>query len=385
MDADGGHRRRPRRGPRADRRQRGGRARHVRDDDLRSAVGDRPLVPPDSMAGQRRRALDSDHPRVGIRDRREGAHRDEPAGHRHRDVGGGAAHAGRQGGGERPRGRSGAGCRRPLDRSRRSSASVRPVPLGCAQAAKPPSSSGQEIFTIGAAAPSAEGHDVWNREPRRAACDRVRPQCLRPAALAARSSPPAAAWSGSPRSWTRRTSAGAETPESSASTTSCDVVASAEKKMKDAAPPDGTHLPVEPVRPFPVDALKDAAEAPRGQPEPVPDVLVRLRHRLHHARADLRRAVPVGAVEASASVAEARARGRGAGIRAPAHGLQQLVRVRCGLSAGAAGPRDAEAGGGLLDEGGARRRADTGRRPCRRSSTSSQASRGCARSAATPR
>ena len=66
---------------------------------LRGAVGGRPLVPPASMAGQRRRALDADHPRVGIRDRREGAHRDEPAGHRHRDVGRSAALAGRQSGG----------------------------------------------------------------------------------------------------------------------------------------------------------------------------------------------------------------------------------------------------------------------------------------------
>ncbi len=37
---------------------------------------------------------------------RQGARRDEPAGHRHRDVGRGAADAGRQSGGERPRGRS---------------------------------------------------------------------------------------------------------------------------------------------------------------------------------------------------------------------------------------------------------------------------------------
>src|SRR5437870_12666664 len=37
----------------------------------------------------------------------------------------------------------------------------------------------------------------------------------------------------------------------------CEVVGPAEKKRKDAAPPDGTHLPVEPMRPFPVEALKD--------------------------------------------------------------------------------------------------------------------------------
>jgi hypothetical protein len=48
----------------------------------------------------------------------------------------------------------------------------------------------------------------------------------------------------------------------------CDVVASAEKKMKDAAPPNGTHLPVEPVRPFPVEALKDAAQRRAGSLSP---------------------------------------------------------------------------------------------------------------------
>jgi S1-C subfamily serine protease len=40
----------------------------------------------------------------------------------------------------------------------------------------------------------------------------------------------------------------------------CDVVASAEKKMAGGAPPSGTPLPVEPVRPFPIEALKDAGQ-----------------------------------------------------------------------------------------------------------------------------
>ena len=44
----------------------------------------------------------------------------------------------------------------------------------------------------------------------------------------------------------------------------CEVLASAEASMKDAAPPAGTHLPVEPLRPFPVDALKDAVERRAG-------------------------------------------------------------------------------------------------------------------------
>jgi hypothetical protein len=38
--------------------------------------------------------------------------------------------------------------------------------------------------------------------------------------------------------------------------------------MADAAPPDGAHLPVEPVRPFPVNALKDAAQRRAGSLSP---------------------------------------------------------------------------------------------------------------------
>src|SRR5207245_205034 len=44
----------------------------------------------------------------------------------------------------------------------------------------------------------------------------------------------------------------------------CDVVASAERKMSGAAAPPGTHLPVEPARPFPVEALKEAAQRRAG-------------------------------------------------------------------------------------------------------------------------
>jgi hypothetical protein len=46
------------------------------------------------------------------------------------------------------------------------------------------------------------------------------------------------------------------------------VVASAEKKTKDAAQPDGTHLPVERVRPFPAEALKEIAKRRVGSLNP---------------------------------------------------------------------------------------------------------------------
>ena len=87
----------------------------------------------------------------------------------------------------------------------------------------------------------------------------------------------------------------------------CDVVASAEKKMKDAAPPDGTHLPVEPVRPFPVDALKDAAQRRAGSLSPYQMSSSDFDVAFMTPVLDLRCAVPVGAGR-DASVAEARAR-----------------------------------------------------------------------------
>jgi S1-C subfamily serine protease len=48
----------------------------------------------------------------------------------------------------------------------------------------------------------------------------------------------------------------------------CDVVATAEQKMKDGAPPNGARLPIEPARAFPVDALKGAAEKRAGSLSP---------------------------------------------------------------------------------------------------------------------
>ena len=49
----------------------------------------------------------------------------------------------------------------------------------------------------------------------------------------------------------------------------CDVVASAQK-IKDASAPDGAHLPVEPTRPFPPDALKDMVQRRAGSLNPYP-------------------------------------------------------------------------------------------------------------------
>ena len=176
-------------------------------------------------------------------------------------------------------------------------AAVRPVPLGCAQAAKPPRRRRAGALHDRRSAPWAEGHDVRDRQPRGAARHRVRLQARVRAARAARSSPPAAAWSGSPRSRTsktrrqarrrpsrphrrcvRRRRVGGEEDEG------CGAAGRhASSRGAGAAVSRGR--------------AQGRGRTPRRQPEPVPDVLVRLRRRLHHARADLRRAVPVGAGE----------------------------------------------------------------------------------------
>jgi S1-C subfamily serine protease len=48
----------------------------------------------------------------------------------------------------------------------------------------------------------------------------------------------------------------------------CAVVAAAEKRLKDARPPAGKNLPVEPAPPFPVDALRDAVKGRAGSLSP---------------------------------------------------------------------------------------------------------------------
>jgi S1-C subfamily serine protease len=48
----------------------------------------------------------------------------------------------------------------------------------------------------------------------------------------------------------------------------CEVIAAAEKNMKDAVPPSAAPLPVEPAKPYPVDALKDAMARRTGNLNP---------------------------------------------------------------------------------------------------------------------
>ncbi len=146
-------------------------------------------------------------------------------------------------------------------------ASIPPVPMGCAQTTKPSVVGGQEIWTIGAPLPD-------QKSLRSGTVSRAGPLGVASDFVLARGSV------GGPVFTAGGDVVGITTVEDGKDEASrgssrvvrideaCEVIASAEKKMKGAVPPIGTHLPVEPVRPFPVDALKDAAKTRAGSVSP---------------------------------------------------------------------------------------------------------------------
>ncbi len=146
-------------------------------------------------------------------------------------------------------------------------ASVRPVPLGCALPAKPSLTPGQKIFAIGAPLREQKAlafGTVGRVEARAVATDFILPGGSAGGPIFAADSRVVGITSV------------VETKDEGRRGDSrfvgvddvCGVVAAAEKKMKDAAPPSGRHLPVEPVRPYPVDALKEAVQGRAGSLNP---------------------------------------------------------------------------------------------------------------------
>jgi S1-C subfamily serine protease len=149
-------------------------------------------------------------------------------------------------------------------------APLRSVPLGCGQASKLPVVDGQELFTIGAPLHEQKGMmsgTVSRVEPHAIVSDfRLSPGSAGGPVFTAGGGLVGITSVIDSRDDKNESSRGASRVVRIDDV--CDVVASAEKKMKDAAPPDGTHLPVEPVRPFPVTALKDAAQRRVGSLSP---------------------------------------------------------------------------------------------------------------------
>src|SRR5262249_54502883 len=132
--------------------------------------------------------------------------------------------------------------------------SVRPVPLGCAQGGKPTVVEGKEIFTI--SAPLREQKSMSS-----GTASRVESQAIGSDIRLATGSEggPVFTASGAVVGITSVVDDNDQRRHGDVrivrTDDACEVVAAAEKKMKDAAPPNGTPLPVEPVQPFPVDAL----------------------------------------------------------------------------------------------------------------------------------
>jgi trypsin-like peptidase len=141
-------------------------------------------------------------------------------------------------------------------------ATIRPVPLGCAEAAAAPVADGEQIFAIEASL----------REQKDATPGRVRRiegRVVSDLMLAAGGAGgPVFTPGGTVIGITSVADDGAGQRRGNSRIVSirdvCDVVASAAKKIAEAPAPSGTHLPVEPVRPFPVDALKEAAQRRAG-------------------------------------------------------------------------------------------------------------------------
>ncbi len=125
--------------------------------------------------------------------------------------------------------------------------SMRPVPLGCGQAATPSSLDEKELFTIGAPL----------RGPKRMTTGTP---VLRPPS----GSEGGPVFGAGGRLVGISSISSRVVPIGEA----CEVVAAAEKTMKGVVPPGGTHLPVEPSRPFPVATLKDAVQRRAGSLNP---------------------------------------------------------------------------------------------------------------------
>ena len=186
-------------------------------------------------------------------------------------------------------------------------ASVRPVPLGCGQPRKPVTE-GQGLFTIGT--PLREQKSVAS-----GTISRVEAHAIASDLILATGSAGGPVFSAG-GDLIGITTVGDDRDEDSRRGSrvvrvddACDVIASAESKMNDARPPDGAHLPVEPLRPVPLDALKAAVQRRAGALLP---------YKMSSSDFDVAFITPVLIYGAQYQLEQARARERGKGVRTPA-------------------------------------------------------------------
>jgi S1-C subfamily serine protease len=146
-------------------------------------------------------------------------------------------------------------------------ASVRPVPLPCAEATKPPLAVGQKLFTIGV--PLREEKGITSATVSRVEGGAIISDFILPSGSAGG---PVFTDAGTVVGITSIADEGNESRRDAARIIriedACDVLATAEKKMKEVMAPDRAPLPVEPMRPFPVAALKDAVQSRAGTLNP---------------------------------------------------------------------------------------------------------------------
>jgi len=141
-------------------------------------------------------------------------------------------------------------------------AAAPPLPLGCAQAPKPSVAAGQELFTISAPlreARSMESGTVTRVDPHAIVSELM----LAPGSAGGPVFTAAGGVIGITSLVDDKDERRREAVRVVRIDAVCAVVADAEKRMKDAMPV-GTHLPVEPSRPFPVSAIKDAEQIRAG-------------------------------------------------------------------------------------------------------------------------
>jgi hypothetical protein len=141
-------------------------------------------------------------------------------------------------------------------------AAVRPVPLECGEATQQPVANGQKLFTIGAPL----------RDPKAVTpgtVSIVSRQSMVADFILERDTEGGPVFAGNDLVGITSIEDEAESRQGDSRITRteamCEVVALAETEMK-GAPPAATRLPVEPVRPFPVDALEEAARRPATSP-----------------------------------------------------------------------------------------------------------------------
>ena len=141
--------------------------------------------------------------------------------------------------------------------------SVPPVPLACGQAARSSVVDGQQVFTISAQLRGQKGltsGTVSRIEPPGIAADLELERRSTGGPVFTADGRVVGLTSVLDQEGESRRGESRVVPIEGA----CQVLGAAEKKMRNAAPPSGTPLPVEPARPFPLDALEDAAQRRGG-------------------------------------------------------------------------------------------------------------------------